>query len=86
MPPTFVSSSEPSAGDTSSATRERPRLGSPEAGRVPQLMSGPGTLGALGVAFFSLPWIAWSLTGEWVPEMLVFGLGAVIVALVAQNR
>lgn len=49
-------------------------------------IAGALSLLAVFLGFLGLPAVAWVLTGEWVPEMLVFGLGACLVAGIAQVR
>jgi len=88
MPPTLAPPTDLATADGVAPARGDAPLG----GRplllslLPRTIEGPLTLAALGVGFFSLPWIAWTLTGQWVPEVLVFGVGAVVVGVVAKNR
>ena len=84
MPTTLAPAKELSTTETPSATLGR--ADASPAVHLSRSMGGAITLAALSLGFFSLPWVAWVLTGEWVPEMLVFGLGAVIVGVVAQHR
>jgi hypothetical protein len=39
-------------------------------------------LGVLGLGFCGLTLVAWTVSGRWVPEALVFGLSPVLVGLV----
>jgi len=89
MPPTLAPPTDLSAAEASSSLvgdGARSGRSAPLAAMVPRTIGGPVTLAALGLGFFSLPWLAWSLTGQWVPEVLVFGVGAVVVGVVAKNR
>jgi len=49
-------------------------------------LAGALPLGVLGIAFCALPAITWLISGHWVPEVMVFGLAAGLVALVSRIR
>ncbi|HCH66955.1 MAG: hypothetical protein CL927_04245 [Deltaproteobacteria bacterium] len=56
-----------------------PSVASPE-------LAGAMPLGMLALAFCALPAGTWLISGHWVPEVMVFGLAAGLVALVSRNR
>ena len=78
--------SEISARTNSVEPRSRPiGVAPPEVVAAPGL-AGALPLGVLGVAFCALPVITWMVSGHWVPEAMVFGLAAGLVALVSRIR
>lgn len=52
--------------------------------RIP--LSGGGSLAFLGLAFCSLPFLTWVVSGVWLPEVMVFGLAAGLVGWVSTMR
>jgi hypothetical protein len=50
------------------------------------MFTGTFSLGVLAVAFCALPWVAWVVSGHWVPEVMVFGLGAGVVGVASRLR
>ncbi len=66
--------------------RSRPTGGAaPDVAAAPDL-AGALPMGVLGVAFCTLPVMTWMVSGHWVPEAMVFGLSAGLVALVSRRR
>ena len=78
--------SEISASTSSVEPRSRPvGATTPDVAAVPG-PAGALPMGVLGVAFCTLPVMAWLVSGHWVPEAMVFGLSAGLVALVSRRR